>query len=880
MKTRIQCIVLLILLVTTQEVIAQPWTTKIQSENPTFQEIRGAFDDYWRGKRKVKGQGYKQFRRWEWYWESRILPNGHFPPSSVTWDEHQKYRESHTYAPDKRSETIMSSANWTSKGPSTSPGKKEGLGRINCLAFHPTDANTFWIGAPAGGLWKTTDGGTTWRTRTDTLPVLGVSDIAIDPTNPDIMYIATGDGDMGSLHGMIAGAYGDTKSVGVLKSTDGGATWNTTGLSWNVTSAKLMRRLLMSPTDSKIILAAASDGIWRTSNGGESWTNVQAGYFMDLESKPGDVSIVYASTYSRVDSQSEIYRSTDNGASWASVATLPGVIRVDLAVSAASPDLVDALCVNTAEGLAGLWTSKNSGASFTQYLVGTETNNMLNIKGDASGADGQGSYDLAHAINPDNEKDIWIGGVNVWSTRNGGSDWRLTSVWADSAYALGAAGVGHPDTTPVVHADCHWLAFHPLQRGTLFACNDGGIHKTTDAGASWTDLTNGLEISQLYRIGVAQTVADNVVCGLQDNGTKLLQASVWDQVLGGDGMECLIDYSDDSNFYVSVQNGVIVRFELAKDTAVTTISGNIPGGQPNGAWVTPFVIHPTNPKVLFAGYDKLYKTTDQGDSWSAISPVVTSKLLRYIAVAPSDPNTIYVATHDTIARTTDGGETWSYVSGWDPIVNIVVSYIAVDPTNPQRMYVTLSGYAAGMKVFMSPDGGTTWANYSGTLPNVPANCIVYQKGSNEGLYVGTDVGVFYRDGTMSDWVPYQDGLPVVVVTELEISYFNNKLWAATYGRGLWSADLYSSTVGVESQNIDDDVYVFPNPNTGLFTVQVPEGVLYDIVVFNVLGEPVYEERDVNTSQRTIELRDATSGLYLVRLSIANTTITKNVVVNE
>ena len=880
MRTLIQYIVLLIMLVTTQELIAQPWMAKIQSENPTFQEIRGAFNDYWNGKSIVKGQGYKQFKRWEWYWESRILPNGQFPRSSATWDAYIEYRSTNRAPASKRAETIMSSANWTSKGPSTSAGNGQGLGRINCLAFHPTEANTFWIGAPAGGLWKTTDGGTTWSTRTDSLPVLGVSDIAIDPTNADIMYIATGDGDMGSLKGMIARSDGDTKSIGVLKSTNGGTTWNTTGLSWNVTSAKLMRRLLMSPTNSKIILAAATDGIWRTSDGGETWTNVQAGYFMDLECKPGDASIMYASSYGA----SEIYRSTDSGETWSSVVTLPGIIRVDLAVSAASPDLVDAICVNSSSGLAGLWTSKNSGASFTQYLVGTESNNMLNIKGDASGADGQGNYDLAYVINPDNEKDIWIGGVNVWSSQNGGSDWRLTSVWADSADALSAAGVGHPDTIPVVHADCHWLAFHPLQRGTLFACNDGGIHKTTDAGASWTDITNGLEISQIYRIGVAQTVAANVVCGLQDNATKELENNVWNERTGGDGMECLIDYSNNSILYSSAQNGTIFRTDKANDSGFV-ISVNIPGGQkegtsPAGEWVTPFVIHPTNPKVLFAGYNKVYKTTDQGDSWSAISPVVSSDLLRYIAVAPSNPNTIYVATHDTIARTTDGGETWSYVSEWDPEVNGVVSYLAVDPTNPQRMFVTFSGYAAGKKVFMSPDGGTTWANYSGTLPNVPANCIVYQKGSNEGLYIGTDVGVFYRDGTMSDWVPYQDGLPVVVVTELEISYFNNKLWAATFGRGLWSADLYSSTVGVESQNIDDDVYVFPNPNTGLFTVQVPEGVLYDIVVFNVLGEPVYEERDVNISQRTIELRDATSGLYLVRLSIANTTITKNVVVNE
>lgn len=880
MRTRIQSTVLLILLVTTQELIAQPWMEKIQSENPTFQEIRGAFNDYWNGKRIVKGQGYKQFKRWEWFWESRVLPNGHFPRPSATWDAYIEYRSTHRAPASKRAETIMSSANWTNGGPSTSPGGYRGLGRINCMAFHPTDANTFWVGTPAGGLWKTVDAGSTWSTSTDNLPVLGVSDIAIDPTNADIIYIATGDGDMGSLNGMIAGADGDTKSIGVLKSTNGGATWNTTGLNWNVAAAKLMRRLLIDPTNPNVLLAAASDGMWRTTDGGATWENVQSGYFMDVEFKPGDASVVYASTFR----ESEIYRSTDNGASWASVATLPGVIRVDLAVSAASPELVDALCVNNVFGLAGLWTSTNSGASFTQYLVGTETNNMLNVSSDASGAGGQGHYDLAHVINPNNEKDIWIGGINVWSSKDGGSNWNLKSVWTDSAGAHSATGVGHPDSIAVVHADCHWLAFHPLKTGTMFACNDGGIYRTTDNGVSWTDISNGLSISQMYRIGVAQTVAANVVCGLQDNGTKELENNAWDDLTGGDGMECLIDYSNDRILYSSVQYGEIYRIDKANESAVE-ISENIPGGQelgksPAGEWVTPFVIHPTNPKVLFAGYDKAYKTTDQGDSWSAISPVVTSKLLRYIAVAPSDPNTIYVATHDTIARTTDGGETWSYASESDPEVNGVVSYIAVDPTNSQRMFVTFSGYAAGKKVFMSPDGGTTWTNYSGTLPNVPVNCIVYQKGSNEGLYIGTDVGVFYRDGTMSDWVPYQNGLPVVVVTELDISYFNNKLWAATFGRGLWSTDLYSSTVGVELQNIDDDVYVFPNPNTGLFTVQVPEGVRYDIIVFNVLGEPVYEERDVTTSQRTIELRDATSGLYFVRLSIANTTITKNVVVNE
>ncbi len=181
---------------------------------------------------------------------------------------------------------------------------------------------------------------------------------------------------------------------------------------------------------------------------------------------------------------------------------------------------------------------------------------------------------------------------------------------------------------------------------------------------------------------------------------------------------------------------------------------------------------------------------------------------------------------------------------------------------------------------MSPDGGVNWYNYSGTLPNVPANCIVYQNGSNEGLYIGTDVGVFYTDGTMTDWITYQTGLPNVVVNELEISYNNNKLWAATFGRGLWNTDLYSSTVGIETQNSNSEVSIFPNPNNGEFTVQVPENKLYDISVYNVLGEKILDERQIHSSQKTIELNNAKSGVYLVHITIDNKTISRKIIINK
>jgi photosystem II stability/assembly factor-like uncharacterized protein len=848
-----------------QNISAQAWMQTPPGEKPNFYKIQKAFNDYWIDKPVEKGQGYKQFKRWEWYWEPRVHPNGEFPSSSATWDAWQEYDKSH---PDHHL-ISRSAPNWTFKGPSTTPGGYNGLGRVNCIAFHPTNANTFWVGTPAGGLWKTTNGGASWTTNTDRLPVLGVSGIAIDPSNPNTMYIATGDGNLGSLSGLTGGAEGDTKSIGVLKSTNGGNTWTMTGLNWSVTSAKLINRIIINPNNPQILMVAASDGIWRTTNGGNTWSNVQSGYyFIDMELKPNDPTIVYAATFS-YNGNTRIFRSLNSGASWTAVAVLPGVIRINLAVTPAWPELVDALCVNAQSGLAGLWYSENSGGSFSQYFFGSNSNNILHNSYNASGAGGQGHYDLAYAINPRNSNDTWVGGVNTWNSTDGGGLFYLKTMWNDHPSI-------NPFGVPVVHADKHFLAFHPLLNNTLFECNDGGIYTTSDGGNSWTDLSNGLEISQIYRIGVSQTISNNIICGLQDNGSREIYDNKWYEQTGGDGMECIIDYQDADTEYASYANGVIYRtYDFWKNR--TTISDNIPG-QPRGAWVIPFVIHPTNPSILFAGYHRLYRTNNQGNSWTAISPVLTGDVLRSVAVAPSNPNTLYVATYDTLFLTTNGGTNWFYVPAGIP--NAKISYITVAPNDSRRLYVTLSGYSQGNKVFMSPDAGNSWFNYSGSLPNVPVNCIVYQKNTNEGLYVGTDVGVFYTDGSLNDWVPYQTGLPNVVVTELEISYNNRKLWAATFGRGLWNSDLYSGSVSTEDYKVVRDVILTPNPSSGEFKIKMSEPKLCDVVIYNTAGEKVWEERQFDTEQKLMDLKHFMPGLYLVSVIVDKNTFTRKLLINR
>lgn len=849
-------IFMLLALVICQGLNAQPWIENLKSENPTFQEIQQSFNDYWEGKPIEKGKGIKPFKRWEWFWESRLLANGEFPSPSINLDEYNKYIKTHPNSSKKD----ITACNWAFMGPLSTPSGYNGLGRINCIAFHPTNANTFWVGTPAGGLWKTTDGGTTWTTNTDDLPVLGVSDIAIDPTNANTMYIATGDGDRGSLSAVYGSFAGDTKSLGVFKSIDGGATWNTTGLSWNINYGRLIRRLIINPNDPQILLAATSDGIWRTINGGSNWTKVQTGYFMDIEFKPTDPSVIYASTYYN----SEIFRSTDSGAGFVSVATITGAIRIDLAVSPNYPTIVQAVCSESSGGLLGLWSSTNSGASFSQYFTGTSSNNLLNCSDDASGTGGQGYYDLALAINPTNANDIWLGGVNTWNSTDGGVNWSLKTY----AHPFSINGCGTNPGVATVHADKHFIAFHPLVSGTMFECNDGGIYKTSNNGLTWTDLSNGLGISQLYRIGVSQTVANEVICGLQDNGSRELKSGSWFERTGGDGMECIIDYTNASTQYASYVRGKLYRAYNSWTTGYTTISANIPGGQPTGAWLTPFVIDPTNPNILYAGYDILYKTIDQGNTWTAISPILSNFKLRSVAVAPSNSNTIYAAASDSLFYTHDGGNNWTKIKL--TTVFSQISGITVDPFNAQKVFVSCSGYSVGNKVFMSNDGGVNWSNYSLTLPNVAINCITYHKGSNDGLYIGTDIGVFYIDSTLTDWIPYQTGLPNVVVTDLEISYNNNKLWAATYGRGLWNTDLFLTTSVNETEKFKNDVNIYPNPAS---TQLIIETKIYikGITILNITGEIV---KSVTSKSNIIDVTDLSNGIYFIKVNTDEGVITK------
>ena len=865
----------------------------------TVPQIQQAANDYFTAhpeKVGKKGSGWKQFKRWEWYWEQRTLGNGgKLPAQKQAWNEWTRYVE-------KNGAVLASAANsagdWKPLGPTTVPARgNNGLGRLNCIAFHPTDPNTFWVGAPAGGLWKTTDFGTTWRTISDNLPVLGVSDIAVHPNDPDIIYIATGDGDMGSITSLTGMEQeGDTKSIGVLRTSNGGYTWETTGLLIPVQQSVLIRRLVMNPAYPNVLLAATSAGMYMTVDGGATWALTLADYMIDIEFHPTNPAIVYATSFNNPNNgttAATFYRSEDGGLTWVATVNLEDVIRMKIGVTPAQPNRVDILCAGKHLGLYGIFASLNTGISFNSGYVPDTLRGRPNLLGWYHGMAsydyqvGQGQYDLSYAISPQQPYEMYVGGVNTWRTTNAGSDWETSNVWSDHPEILAML----PNPTDVAHADKHSLRFHPLKPEYLFECNDGGLWYSSDRGRNWYNLSSGLQIGQIYRIAGSAKEEGTILAGHQDNGTRLLQNGVWKTAVSGDGMDCVIDHTDPNIMYGAYANGKIYRsyrrFADPEDTNdVVMISGNIPGyGKKfQGAWVTPYVMDPFDSKTLYVGMNQVWKTTDRGDSWEAISPRVFSRTktdaegnprpinIRSLAVAPSNPNVIYAGTFEDISVTTNGGGTWQDLNAIAS-TGETITYIAVDPQNPGLIFISVSGYNAGSKVYAYDLSTHTLLNISRNLPNVPANCIAVDNKNGRGLYVGTDLGVFYLDllRQFSLWQPFNDGMPIVPIAELEIHEASGKLRAATFGRGVWEttlpeyipsaappADQHSSSGGALSvAQITDD---------GLFQLHVPSLALNQkAIIYDYLGKTIMEI-PVTATEQPIDLRLQPASIYYLALS--------------
>ncbi len=780
--------------------------------------------------------------RQEWFFHQRAYPLGFIPAGLRERAIEQMNRIRQSVAESALGQVApLIASTWMPIGPQPTAGPFFGntSGRVTALVVDRCDVTvkTVYLGGADGGVWKTTDGGTTWTPLTDTQPSLAVGSIALDTSScpsahAAAIYVGTGEENFASDN-----VYG----AGVLKSTDGGQTWTVFGASAFGSTFPLnalsggpsIGALSVNPANSQILLAAlrvrGSDsvlksGIWRSTNGGANWTQVfppPAGIAgtdvaFDPNDPTGNTAYAALGSIAGTGNMNGVYKSPDGGMTWIALSVSSSLQskfgRIALAVGpqiSSKTELFAAIAdaSTTSGALLGVFKSMDGGSTWTQ-LGDPLVNATFGF------CNSQCFFDLTIRVSPTNANLVFAGGaagtnapsVLIRSTDGG-------NTFAD---------VSEQGTPSALHVDTHALAFAP--NGSFYTGNDGGVWGTLNPSAAtipWTNSNTGtLGITQFYP-GHSFHPSSPLVSygGTQDNGMqKYSGTTTWDDLgLGCDGGFTAVDTQVPSNVYgtceyIPSQLLIIAKFFHDGDINSAILATSGIDGTDNGSFIPPLVIDHLNPLNLYFGTFRVWQTTDGGNNWQSISPNLTvgSGVLRTIAVAPSNSNVIYTGSNDGLVFVTNNatagsGATWSNVTGTG-LPNRVITHVVVDPHSPATVYVTFSGFSGFNgdtlgHVFKTIAGGTTWEDISSApfsmspVPNIPVNALVVDPDDPSGntLYVGTDIGVFVTSDGGVHWAPLGSGLPTVEVLSLVLHEPSRTLRAATHGRSVWDFQLSTFT---------------------------------------------------------------------------------------
>lgn len=709
--------------------------------------------------------GWKPYMRYQWDMLQRTYPDGQVPAGAL-WEAYQQRQQMRRHPLDET---------WTNIGPFNHGG------RARVLRFYPDNPTIMYAGAVSGGLWRSDDAGENWYPITDDLPNLAVGSFEFDLTNPQIMYLGTGEGYFNG--DAVAG-------IGLLKSTDGGETWNTTGLAYPYSQGESVLQIDIDPRNGDIVLASTNDGLYRSTNGAVSFSMVRSGNIQELKRDPLNPNVLLCSSGGW--SGGRLYRSTDNGFSWTAISEgLPSLSEFGRAVIdfyQANPNIVYAGIASTSNwGTLGIFRSTDNGLSWNQ-MSQPGTNHYAS----------QGWYDIGLAVKPDNSAIVLSAGLDVYRSTNSGFHWSQRSYWWED--------FGRPD---YVHADQHEIVFHPSNPEEVWIVCDGGIFKSTDAGLNWEEKNNGFATFQFYAMGNSTLSLEQAYGGTQDNGTFRWRGNPsWSAIYGGDGAYCVVDYTDDNTVYVEYQNGNRYRSDDFCQTW-SSINSGIDG---NGAWVTPMMLDPFDHMTLYtttSSPSRFWKSTNQGraGSWQPLGQQLNGDM-QVIDASPLVPDLLYVGTSSTVYRYNQENNEWENISRNLP--GRWVTRVVADRFNAEGAYVTLSGFG-GSHVWKLTEADGNWEDITGNLPNVPFQDVIQDPVELLTLYAGGDIGVYCTTDGGATWEIFGEGLPVARVDDMDLQPLNGMLRAATHGRGMWEIPTNSSPLawiypnGGEMLAIGDEV---------------------------------------------------------------------------
>lgn len=766
---------------------------------------------------------------------------------------------------------------WTFAGPLNTGG------RITDVVINPDDDNLLYIATASGGIFRSHDRGLTWEPIFDEATRLSIGDIAIAPSNPQIIYAGTGEANASATDGAY---FGD----GIYKSDDAGDTWTNIGLP----ESNHIGRIVVDPTNQDRVFVAATGelygknnerGIYRTTNGGSSWEQVlfvtDSTAAIDVAMNVANPDIIYAAMWERTrkpwardygGETSAIHRSMDGGTTWTELGPSNGLPapntqtgRIGIAVSESDPATVYARFTTNeiTNVFNGLYKSTDNGDNWT----------LVTPQGSLSGIDANFGWYFGNVrVNPTNSSEVYILGLDIAKSTNSGGSWQIL---------------------PGMHVDHHALDFSKTNPNFMLVGNDGGAYISENGGSSWSHLEN-LPITQFYNIEVDYQHPERLYGGTQDNNTiRTLTGSLddWFPIIGGDGFHVNVNPIDNNYVYAESQYGNLRR-STNGGTSFQNGTNGISGSDRTN-WNTPVILSPFNPDKMFYGSNRLYTST-RAVSWTPISPDLTDGphpsgslafgTLTAIAASYNNLDVIYTGSDDgNVNVTFDGGTTWTNVSAGLP--DQYVTSIAMIPGDDMTAYVAVSGFKYldyTPHVFKTTDGGQNWSDISSNLPNIPVNDIITYPAENI-LFAATDLNVWYSKDDGANWTILGNNLPFTVVTDLKFHEPTKTLYAGTFGRAMYSYDV-SDILGIDETEIARNaIKIYPNPATSEFTISQNLSSEGTIQLYDISGKKIKNLFTGNFGANkdiTVKTDGISAGIYLVKLNSENKSVTKQLIVHK